>query len=108
MGKFLEDVEFLKPLEDQEVKKIPGTATFEAEISKSGLKGEWFRNGQPIKSSPKYKISEDLGTHKLIINDVTDDDVDVYSLKIRNAETEAKLKVVIPPHLTTDYEKELT
>ena len=76
----VEPVDFLTPLEDQEVNEIPGTATFECEISKKNLKAEWRKGGKPISANKKYKISVDGGKHRLVINDVIGEDEDEFTI----------------------------
>ena len=99
----VEDLQFLRPLEDQEVKEVPGTATFECEISKPGLPAQWFRAGKPIKAGDKYTMTEKNGVHTLVVKKVTPDDEAEYSVKIREVSTAAKLTVAGREEVYTLY-----
>lgn len=56
----------------------------------------WLKNGQPIdESDPRYEIVNDKPTHALIIKNLKTDDEAVYTCKIGDRETKAKLMVDI-------------
>lgn len=84
----------MRPLEDQEVREIPGTAVFECEISKANMKAEWQRAGKVISAGDKYEMSVEGGVHKLIVHNVDDLDEDNYTVVIRDVQSTAKLTVI--------------
>ena len=87
----VESIQFLRPLEDQTLEELGQTATFECEISKEGLKGEWFKGDKAIKAGEKYEMVDQATVHKLIISDGAEDDQSKYTVKFKEAKTTAKL-----------------
>lgn len=70
------------------------TAEFECEISKDGLKGEWFKKDKAVKTSDKYEMIDKGTVHKLIIKDAGDEDQSQYTVVFKKeAKTTAKLTV---------------
>ena len=49
----VEKIDFLKPLTDVNLERVGDKAVFECEISKPGLRPEWFFEGQPISKGLK-------------------------------------------------------
>lgn len=88
-----EPIEFVRELKEQTVKEIPGTATFECELSKAGLRVQWLRGDEPISSGDKYDITVDGTVHRLIIRDISGDDVNTYAATIRGKTSSASLAV---------------
>ena len=88
-----EPIEFIRELKDQTVMEIPSTATFECELSKAGLRVQWLRGDEPISSGDKYDITTDGAVHRLIVHDVSGDDMDTYTATVRGKTSSASLTV---------------
>ncbi len=73
--------------------KLPGTATFEAELTIPDLEVQWLRNEVPIKRSERIKMTSDGGRHKLVISDVEDKDEGEYTLVAKNSRSSALLTI---------------
>ena len=69
------------------------TATFECEISKSGLRVDWYKGEQKLRKNDKYVIKADDKRHQLVISDVMPDDVGEYRAVYEKLETSAKLNL---------------
>ena len=89
----MEELVFVTPIEDQTVNTIPGTATFECEISKPGVPAKWKRGDKVVKSGDKYEITAEGGVHRLVVKNVTGDDEDDYSVQFGEVTSAAKLFV---------------
>ncbi|XP_074642623.1 twitchin-like [Tubulanus polymorphus] len=90
-------ITLIRPLEDQTIKSLPASATFECEISRPGLDVQWFRDGKLIKPGDKYKIVSDGTIYRLTINDIQEEDDADYSLKFKSIETSGGLFIEVPP-----------
>ena len=88
-----EPIEFIRELKDQTVMEIPSTATFECELSKAGLRVQWLRGDEPISSGDKYDITTDGAVHRLIVRDVSGDDMNTYTATVRGKTSSASLTV---------------
>ena len=88
-----EPIEFIRELKDQTVMEIPSTATFECELSKAGLRVQWLRGDEPISSGDKYDITSDGAVHRLIVRDVSGDDMNTYTATVRGKTSSASLTV---------------
>jgi hypothetical protein len=88
-------IEFTKPLQDQEVKKIPGRATFECEVTKPDVEVEWFKAGVQLERSSKYKMETISKTQRLVISDVSDEDDDDYVCKIKGKDTKTSAALIV-------------
>lgn len=87
-----EKIEFVRELENVVVTELPGTATFECELSRPNVKVQWMKAGSPISPSHKYDIKMDGAVHRLVIRDVTgSDDVTEYSATVRGLTSKASL-----------------
>ena len=86
-------MEFIRPLEDQYVYDIPGTATFECELSKDNISVAWQRAGQPISAGDKYEMVSEVRVHKLIIKNVTGEDMAEFTAVARGKTSTANLIV---------------
>ena len=90
----VEPINFLVPLEDQEVTVLPGVATFQCEVTKMGLKPEWKHGNDVLSPSDKYQMSSQGGVHKLTITDVWGKDESNYTIIFsKDVESTAKLTV---------------
>lgn len=86
-------IKFIRELEDQKVTEVNIAVTLECEISKEGLKVEWYRKDKKLRRDDKYDIVVDGKVHRLIINNVTSEDVGQYSAVYEKLKTNAKLSV---------------
>ncbi|CAH1802739.1 unnamed protein product, partial [Owenia fusiformis] len=91
-GVFVEEepVEFIRKLEDQDVTEIPGTATFECELSKE-VPVQWFRHDKPITAGDKYDIIAEGRVHRLIVKNVNGDDEADFHVTARGKKSTAGL-----------------
>lgn len=85
--------EFVRELEDVELKDVGLEAVFECEVSKPDIKAEWFKSDKPIKASDKYKMASKNGKHTLTISDCQADDVANYTVKLNGMSSTAKLTI---------------
>lgn len=87
-----EKIEFIRHLENAVVSEIPGTATFECELSRPNVKVQWMKGNKPILPDHKYDIKMDGAVHRLVIRDVTgSDDISEYSATVRGLTSKASL-----------------
>ena len=97
-------VEFLKPLKDVEVKRLPSTVSFDCEVSAANIRVQWLKDDVPIttKKSTKYEAISEGRHHKLIIKDVDGKDEGQYIILAKNNKSKATLSVAAPPVFTID------
>ena len=88
-----ETVDFVRHLENQVLKEIPGTVTLECELTKPNVKVQWLRGKTPVTKSEKYTIEADGTVHRLIIRDATGEDVSDYTAVARSKTSNCKLSV---------------
>jgi len=87
-----ETIEFVRHLQNVVVSEIPGTATFECELSRPNVKVQWMKGAKPILPDHKYDVVMDGAVHRLVIRDVTgQDDVTEYSATVRGLVSKASL-----------------
>lgn len=99
----VEPINFVTPLEDVVLEEVGIPGVFSCEVSKSGLKAEWFVGEKPIKASDKYEIREEKGTHTLTIKNSQPDDEGKYSIKIKGFTTSATLTIKGKTLLKSNY-----
>ena len=102
----VEKIMFTKELEDITITDINQTATLECELSKSGLKVEWYRGNKQIRRDGKHDIVTDGKTQKLVIEKVMPDEAGEYSATYQNLTTSAKLTVAVPPNINMENLKD--
>ena len=73
------------------MKEMNVSVTFECEISKAGLKVEWFKGDKKLRRDDRYDITVDGKVHRLIIDKVTEKDIAEYSATYQTLKTSAKL-----------------
>ena len=84
---------FTRELQDITLTEANVTANFECEISKDGLKLEWYCDGKKISRSDNYDITSDGKIHKLVVEKAIADNAGKYSAKYKDAETAATLSI---------------
>ena len=65
--------------------------TLECEISKSGLKVEWYKGDKKIRRDETYDISADGKVHRLVIEKATEAEAGSYSACYEKLKTTGKL-----------------
>ena len=80
-------------MEDTQVKDIGKSATLVCEISKDGLKVDWYRGKTKLRRGEDYDIVADGKTHKLVIEKVTEDLVREYRAEYKTASTACQLSL---------------
>lgn len=68
-------------------------AEFTVNLSQPDVEVTWYKQGKPIKPSPKYTINVEGTVRRLIVHNANDDDIDEYSCVAGNIKTSSKLKV---------------
>ena len=89
----VEDIKFVKNLEDIKVTETGVTVTFECELSKTGLKVEWLKDDKPLRATDHLVMTTDGGIHRLTINKVDSEDIGKYKATYKKLSTQAKLSV---------------
>ncbi|KAK2140179.1 hypothetical protein NP493_5930g00000 [Ridgeia piscesae] len=86
-----EHIEFVRPLKDVRVTKLPTSVTFECEVSKPRLSPQWFKDEQPIRSSRKYDITSEGCVHTLVLKNVETMDEADYTVRVKSIKSTANL-----------------
>ncbi|XP_019407794.1 PREDICTED: myosin-binding protein C, cardiac-type isoform X2 [Crocodylus porosus] len=73
-----------------------GSAIFEAETEKAGIKVKWQRAGAEITESKKYIIKSEGNKHSLTINNIEKDDDVTYAVIAGSSKVKFELKVKEP------------
>lgn len=85
-------LQFTKPLSDIEVMEGQ-EATLECVVSRADLPAKWLCKGKPLPKDNRITTTCDKNTHKLVMQSVTMDDQNEYSVKIGDKVSKAKLFV---------------
>ncbi|CAH8611737.1 unnamed protein product [Heterobilharzia americana] len=102
------DVIVVRPLTDVCFNEIPKTGTkveLECELSQPNCRISWLRDGKPIALGKKYDFSPEENMYRLIINEVTLEDMGIYELNYKKLKTQCKVEAKIPPTLLDDVEE---
>ncbi|XP_016375660.1 LOW QUALITY PROTEIN: obscurin-like [Sinocyclocheilus rhinocerous] len=89
-------LEILQSLEDLDIQEGQN-AVFMCEVSLDDVPGEWFKNGEKIKTTSTIKIRQEGTKHFLLICNVKDDDSGEIKFVVKNLETTACLEVEALP-----------
>ena len=82
----------MTPLQDVTLNDVGLKAVFECEVTKSGLRPEWYKGDKLIKRDVKYDIKSTNGKHSLILEAAQAEDISEYTVKFDEATmTTAKL-----------------
>ncbi len=87
----VEEITFIRKLEDLKVAEVGITITLECEISKDGLKLEWYKGEKKLRRDNKYDIVADGKVHRLVIGNVAGEDAGKYNAVYEKLKTTAKL-----------------
>ena len=92
----------MTPLHDIELDSVDVKVTFVCEVSKSGLRPQWFKGDKALKRDDKYDMISEDGKHSLIIESAQPENIGDYTVKFDGVESTAKLtikgKLVISGH----------
>ena len=69
------------------------TATFECELSKDGLKVEWYKGDKKLRRDDRYNMSSVGKVHQLVIDKVEADCVGEYRVVFQKLTSSAKLSM---------------
>ena len=89
----VEKIHFTKELEDTQVEDIGKSATLICEISKDGLKVDWYHGKTKLRRGEDYDIVADGKTHKLVIEKVTEDLEGEYRAEYKTVSTTCQLSL---------------
>jgi len=97
-AKYSEEVKFIKELENINVNQLGVSATFECQLSKEGLKVEWFKDGKKLtRLDDDFEVESDGKTHRLVIKKLTEKHSGTYRAEHLLLTTSAKLSIGVPP-----------
>ena len=83
----------VRGLENVKVTSANVTVTFECELSKDGLKVEWFKGDKKLKRDDRYNMSSVGKVHKLTIDSIDSEDVGEYTVAFEKLSSAAKLSM---------------
>ena len=63
------------------------------EISKEGLKVDWFKDNKRIRSDDDHELISTGKSHKLVIKKVNISDIGTYKVEYKDLSTSAKLTI---------------
>lgn len=84
--------EFIKPLENQEVKEGE-TVIFTCELNIDNTTSKWFHEGREISDNKRYSIVSEGTIHRLIITDAILPDAGDITVKVEDKSSTAVLTV---------------
>ena len=88
-----EKIYFTKELADTKVKQIGKSVTLECEISKDGLKVDWYFGNKKLRRGEDFDIAASGKTHTLTIEKATQESVGEYRAEYKTASTSCKLSL---------------
>ena len=88
-----EPLEFVRPLENIEVKELPATVKLECELTIAFSQVEWMKNGRPLKLTNRHQVMAEGKVHRLIIKDICAEDDAQYSVVAKNKSSTADLTI---------------
>ncbi|XP_055486297.1 obscurin-like protein 1 [Leucoraja erinacea] len=86
------EIVITKPLEDVEVREN-GNAVFVCEVSHEGVKSEWWKNGEKVKSNNCVKTRQEGNKHFLLICGARPEDAGQIRFTAKDVECTANLNV---------------
>ena len=93
----METIIFIRDLQDIKLDTLGETATFECELSKEGLKVEWYKRtkktDKKLRRDEKYDFVTEGGVHRLVIDKAEAEDEGQYRAEFEKLTSEAKLSV---------------
>ena len=88
-----EKIYFTKELTDTKVKNIGKSVTLECEISKDGLKVDWYFGNKKLRCGEDYDITASGKTQTLTIEKATEQSVGEYRAEYKTATSSCKLSL---------------
>lgn len=85
-------LKFVKELPDTTVSPINEDVTFTVEFNKPDVTVQWLRNGRIVQESPKYAVTSEGCTRKLVVRSVLREDQVKYSCIVEDLKTSSKLE----------------
>jgi len=87
-------VRFTKELSDVKTDKVNVDVVLECELSKEGLKVEWFKDNKKIsRSDVEYDVQVEGRTHRLVLKKATARNVGTYRAVHAALSTSAKVSI---------------
>lgn len=86
-----EDVSVIRALEDIHVKAMGHPVTFECELSHDVSEYAWLKNGRPVMSDRRHRLTQDGCVYRLHISHCEPEDVAEYTFSCRGKKSSAKL-----------------
>ena len=87
----VETIIFVTPLKDVILKEVGINGVFETEISKSGMKAEWFKGDVQLRRGDKYDMMSEGCKHSLTVEDAQVKDEGQFKVQFNDVTAEAKL-----------------
>jgi titin len=88
-----ESMAFTKDLSDVRITRLPATASFQCELSRPNVPVTWYKDGEPLRKSPRVSVDSEGRIHRLTVKNVESADEGTYSCSAKNMRTSAKLSV---------------
>ena len=94
--KFFADLEldFIRNIQDIELKKIPSSAVFECEVNKVNTECVWFFHDLPLLPENKYQMESRGVIHRLILKDVDWKDEGDFKIAVMGKTSQARLSIL--------------
>jgi len=89
----VEPIVVMTPLKDIELDTVGVKVAFVCEVSKSGLRPQWFKGDKALKRGDKYDIISDNGKHSLIIESAQPENIGEYTVKFDGVQSTAQLTI---------------
>jgi Immunoglobulin I-set domain len=89
----VDQVMFTKELTDITTDQINEDITLECELSKEGLKVEWFKDSKKIRSDTDYDIQVSGRTHKLVLKKASSKSIGNYRAEHGALSTSGKVSI---------------
>lgn len=89
----VEEIKFTKELEDMKKDEVDIDITLECELSRPGLKVDWFKDNKKVRQDDKHEIHTDGKIQRLVIHKLAAEDIGTYKVEYNMLSTSAKLTV---------------
>jgi titin len=89
----VETIIFTKELQDMTITEVDIQVTLECELSKEGLRVDWYKNGKLIRRTDNCDMVSKGTVHKLVIEKVSSEDIGEYTAEYQKLTTACKLNV---------------
>lgn len=88
-----EQIVFVRELEDVHLSALPGTVSFECEVSRLRVPVQWYRNDEALAKGGKYDMESEGRTHRLIVREADGQDEAKYTVVAKNNRSSASLTI---------------